>query len=505
MRDHFYQLWDLEENFGEKTFCSDDKPDNKNPNMEIESAILGGIQERKFQVGNEEKEPEKPTDPYGVGLGVESTPVGRDLNDCCILNLDERQKFLKTVIMIGNNGLPRWNCATARIKIGGVEKDGGDCKEIPAYMPAETRFGLQDGSWEGQQSYFTRVQNRFLGTPERPALNYAEEFDWTPEIYFKWPQSFGEWTPGYGCSNMLPGLMTGSDRQIERYIWDESIPGEDKWRTITHADRLCYRGKDGTDWSDDEIEGDVLDDFTLGCKVPAHNGALGEGFEGNSNYHADTPLRHKPHVAEGELDPDNFGKWFDFANCLKSVMNIIEGQALFPEAKNVKEWSGQIGYSQDLKWDEKPYADDGSLEGNQSTADSVLSGQAIGASNLASARQAELLSKVMSSSEAAEKHFHGAGTRFIEPKNGVNSLISKCAAFLPADEQSPYTIKPEYDMEMNLMGYYKTDDNSGGSNQKTEHKLVWTTDSNGKRIYRDDRPVMKYYSEPILKGFETLY
>jgi len=121
------------------------------------------------------------------------------------------------------------------------------------------------------------------------------------------------------------------------------------------------------------------------------------------------------------------------------------------------------------------------------------------------ARQAELLSKVMSSTEAAEKHFHGAGTRFIEPKNGVNSLISKCAAFLPADEQSPYTIKPEYDMEMNLMGYYKTDDNSGGSNQKTEHKLVWTTDSNGKRIYRDDRPVMKYYSEPILKGFETLY
>ena len=111
----------------------------------------------------------------------------------------------------------------------------------------------------------------------------------------------------------------------------------------------------------------------------------------------------------------------------------------------------------------------------------------------------------MSSSEAAGKRYHGAGTRFIEPKSGVDSLISKCSRFIPADEQSPYNIKPEYDMQMNLMGYYRTNDNSGGSNQKTEHKLVWTTDSEGRRIYRDDRPVMKYYSEPVLTGFEVLY
>ena len=113
----------------------------------------------------------------------------------------------------------------------------------------------------------------------------------------------------------------------------------------------------------------------------------------------------------------------------------------------------------------------------------------------------------MSSSEAAGKRYHGAGTRFIEPKSGVDSLVTKCARFLPVDEQSPYNIKPEYDMEMNLMGYYRTNDNSGGSNQNSEHKLVWTTetDSEGKRIYRDGRPIMKYYSEPVLKGFETLY
>jgi hypothetical protein len=80
---------------------------------------------------------------------------------------------------------------------------------------------------------------------------------------------------------MLPGLMTGTDRQKDRLIWDENVEGEDKWRTITHADRLCYRGKDGTDWSEEEIDGDVLDNFTLGCKVPAHNGALGEGKSQN--------------------------------------------------------------------------------------------------------------------------------------------------------------------------------------------------------------------------------
>ena len=139
---------------------------------------------------------------------------------------------------------------------------------------------LEDGSWEGQQSYFNRVQNRMLGTPTRPQLNYAEEHGWTPEIYFKWPEE-GEWTPGYGCSNMLPGLMEGTERQVNRLIWDENLPGEDKWRTITHADRLCYKGKDGTNWSDEELEGDVLDNFTLGCKVPAHNGPLGEGKGSN--------------------------------------------------------------------------------------------------------------------------------------------------------------------------------------------------------------------------------
>ena len=58
---------------------------------------------------------------------------------------------------------------------------------------------------------------------------------------------------------------------------------------------------------------------------------------------------------------------------------------------------------------------------------------------------------------------------------------------------------------MNLMGYYNTNDNTGGSNQKSEHKLVFTGEVDGKKTYRDDRPVMKYYSEPFLKAFEPNY
>ena len=86
-------------------------------------------------------------------------------------------------------------------------------------------------------------------------------------------------------------------------------------------------------------------------------------------------------------------------------MNIIEGQAFFPEAKNVKSWNGKIGYSQDLKWDEKPHADDGTEEGSESSEDVVLSGQAIGASKLASVREHSYSMKLVFSFRLDNKLF----------------------------------------------------------------------------------------------------
>ena len=72
MRDHFYQLWDLEKNFGEKTFCKkdfDSKTSKFNANLELEAA-LGVSMERAFDMGAEgTKAPEKPSDKWGYGLG----------------------------------------------------------------------------------------------------------------------------------------------------------------------------------------------------------------------------------------------------------------------------------------------------------------------------------------------------------------------------------------------------------------------------------------------------
>ena len=78
----------------------------------------------------------------------------------------------------------------------------------------------------------------------------------------------------------------------------------------------------------------------------------------------------------GDIDPADFEKWFDFANCLKSALEIIEGQAHFPEAKNLKTIFGVPS----VVWDEQPYEDDGTLRGNKMTDDFVLAGLEVGAS-----------------------------------------------------------------------------------------------------------------------------
>jgi len=75
MRDHYYQLWDLEANFGEKIKCDDSsRLESKNPNIALETAIFG-----KYR-------PRGPPQPFvrkkDVGLGVESTPYGSMINDC---------------------------------------------------------------------------------------------------------------------------------------------------------------------------------------------------------------------------------------------------------------------------------------------------------------------------------------------------------------------------------------------------------------------------------------
>merc|ERR1711933_80765 len=136
MRDHFYQLWDLEKNFGEKVMCDNSNTNPKfNANLELEEVL--GIA-RAFDMGAEgTKAPEKPSDKYGFGLGIESTPVGEWQNDCCVLNHDEKPEIDPATIDM---------CSLLKIKKGpghngavnGIANDdnrkiwsGGKCVKIP--------------------------------------------------------------------------------------------------------------------------------------------------------------------------------------------------------------------------------------------------------------------------------------------------------------------------------------------------------------------------------------
>ena len=108
-----------------------------------------------------------------------------------------------------------------------------------------------------------------------------------------------------------------------------------RWRTMTIADRLCWDGKHapidelvsttqptqpdptdrpGTTTTVDPVtlQPITVDEFTLGCKVPDHNGPLVEGFAANSKWKSDAvdaENRHKPGVDDGDIDRNDFGEW----------------------------------------------------------------------------------------------------------------------------------------------------------------------------------------------------
>ena len=83
MRDHYYQLWDLEKNFGEKMSCAADRSEDDNiiELMDHSSSHKTAL----LNIGAVKKEG-RPTDRWGIGTGTESTPVSNPkprLNDCC--------------------------------------------------------------------------------------------------------------------------------------------------------------------------------------------------------------------------------------------------------------------------------------------------------------------------------------------------------------------------------------------------------------------------------------
>ena len=93
--------------------------------------------------------------------------------------------------------------------------------------------------------------------------------------------------------------------------------------------------------------------------------------------------------------------------------------------------------------------------------------------------------KFISPDEPINIGYHGAGSRFFSE----NNLAEKCLKFLPEDEPEAFDIKPNFDVEMDLIGWYDTKDQSGGQNS-------WLKKTgNATSGYIDDRNVQKYYKK----------
>jgi hypothetical protein len=128
---------------------------------------------------------------------------------------------------------------------------------------------------------------------------------------------------------------------------------------------------------------------------------------------------------------------------MKNALNILEGQAYMPEIKLTKIAVGKnyIGVPHP---DQKPFTDNGSEEGLEQSDDTIMAGLVIGSSKIAMNRNKQLFKKVKDYSELSDTRFHGAGSRFIENKDGSDSLISRCAKFLPAGAADPLDIKVSF-------------------------------------------------------------
>ena len=141
MRDHYYQLFDLEKNFGEKMFCDRDSEFNNlayKPMREhgVNQALGEALGISRGTPSGEDKNKiggNKPTDPFGYSLGVETSPAALWINDCCVLNIDEKPD---EGLMSRKSPRTIDPCSLIRVRKNGVEstKAGGQCLEKKAWV-----------------------------------------------------------------------------------------------------------------------------------------------------------------------------------------------------------------------------------------------------------------------------------------------------------------------------------------------------------------------------------
>ena len=135
-----------------------------------------------------------------------------------------------------------------------------------------------------------------------------------------------------------------------------------------------------------------------------------------------------------------------------------------------------------------------------------MAGARVGDSKLHMAHIRKLWQQVSPNEDLSNIGFHGGGSRYFDN----TKLAEKCIQYLPRvifvaffhlnssvelslehyfkGMPAAGDIKPNFDVEMDLIGWYNTENQSGGQN-------MWLKKTNESDVYEDDREVMKYYKK----------
>ena len=123
------------------------------PNKETETAIHGSAWSRSTKP---KKDKEKESDPFGYSVAIEATVYGREVNDCCLLNLDEKKKSLPDP------------CSLIKYKNQkGTELSGGECVKRDS---EKIHFNFRNNpeepfqKWKTDEAKYIKVSKFFENT-----------------------------------------------------------------------------------------------------------------------------------------------------------------------------------------------------------------------------------------------------------------------------------------------------------------------------------------------------
>ena len=116
-------------------------------------------------------------DKHGYGSGMESTPIGEWVNDCCVLNLDEKT----------DNVNDQRFCKNRKIKRFGRETHGGVCKKLSTILRKGKTFDTFK-PWSDRHRKWALNVRGFGNSP----------YNWTDTYFDNFPTKEEDFFAGYG-------------------------------------------------------------------------------------------------------------------------------------------------------------------------------------------------------------------------------------------------------------------------------------------------------------------